>query len=173
MFASEEPVDARPNALAPTAPPARPGARATTGRTSLDAGFASLTDLEPRSAEPAESEERALQPEPTPLAAEDGWLLELDDAAADRGLGPVVPGTASIDGVVPLALEASYCEPEPRSRALSRAATRAAAAVTLFAGALGLFTCFLCGFIVLTVIGTYFRGPNWEFYWSPADWPAH
>jgi quinol-cytochrome oxidoreductase complex cytochrome b subunit len=41
------------------------------------------------------------------------------------------------------------------------------------AGALGLFTCFLCGFIVLTVIGTYFRGPNWHFYWSPADWPAH
>jgi quinol-cytochrome oxidoreductase complex cytochrome b subunit len=41
------------------------------------------------------------------------------------------------------------------------------------AGALGLFTCFLCGFIVLTVIGTYFRGPNWHFYWSPADWPVH
>ena len=41
------------------------------------------------------------------------------------------------------------------------------------AGALGLFTCFLCGFIVLTVIGTYFRGPNWGFYWSPADWPQH
>lgn len=41
------------------------------------------------------------------------------------------------------------------------------------AGALGLFTCFLCGFVVLTVIGTYFRGPNWEFYWSPASWPAH
>jgi len=41
------------------------------------------------------------------------------------------------------------------------------------AGALGLFTCFLCGFIVLTVIGTHFRGPNWEFYWSPADWPGH
>jgi quinol-cytochrome oxidoreductase complex cytochrome b subunit len=40
-------------------------------------------------------------------------------------------------------------------------------------GALGLFTCFLCGFAVLTVIGTYFRGPNWEFYWSPADWPGH
>ena len=40
------------------------------------------------------------------------------------------------------------------------------------AGALGLFTCFLCGFIVLTVIGTYFRGPNWEFFWSPADWPG-
>jgi len=41
------------------------------------------------------------------------------------------------------------------------------------AGALGLFTVFLCGFIVLTVIGTYFRGPNWEFFWSPADWPKH
>jgi hypothetical protein len=41
------------------------------------------------------------------------------------------------------------------------------------AGALGLFTCFLCGFAFLTLIGTYFRGPNWDFYWSPADWPAH
>ncbi len=41
------------------------------------------------------------------------------------------------------------------------------------AGALGLFTCFLCGFLVLTVVGTYFRGPNWDFYWSPADWPVH
>ena len=41
------------------------------------------------------------------------------------------------------------------------------------AGALGLFTCFLCGFVVLTTIGTYFRGPNWVFYWSPADWPRH
>jgi quinol-cytochrome oxidoreductase complex cytochrome b subunit len=41
------------------------------------------------------------------------------------------------------------------------------------AGALGLFTCFLCGFIVLTIVGTYFRGPNWDFYWSAADWPVH
>lgn len=41
------------------------------------------------------------------------------------------------------------------------------------AGALGLFTCFLCGFLVLTVIGIYFRGPNWVFYWSPSDWPRH
>jgi hypothetical protein len=41
------------------------------------------------------------------------------------------------------------------------------------AGALGLFTCFLCGFVVLTVIGTYFRGPNWQFYWSPSQWPVH
>jgi quinol-cytochrome oxidoreductase complex cytochrome b subunit len=41
------------------------------------------------------------------------------------------------------------------------------------AGALGLFTCFLCGFLVLTVVGTYFRGPNWDFYWSPSQWPVH
>ncbi|MBL8176153.1 MAG: cytochrome b N-terminal domain-containing protein [Bryobacterales bacterium] len=41
------------------------------------------------------------------------------------------------------------------------------------AGAMGLFTCFLCGFLVLTVIGTYFRGPNWVFYWSPSEWPKH
>ena len=41
------------------------------------------------------------------------------------------------------------------------------------AGALGLFTCFLCGFLVLTVVGTHFRGPNWDFYWSPAQWPVH
>ncbi len=41
------------------------------------------------------------------------------------------------------------------------------------AGAMGLFTCFLCGFVVLTIIGSYFRGPNWDFYWSPAEWPLH
>lgn len=41
------------------------------------------------------------------------------------------------------------------------------------AGAIGLFTCFLCGFVVLTIIGTYFRGPNWVFYWSPGEWPKH
>jgi len=41
------------------------------------------------------------------------------------------------------------------------------------AGALALFTCFVCGFVVLTVIGSYFRGPNWDFYWSPSQWPGH
>jgi quinol-cytochrome oxidoreductase complex cytochrome b subunit len=41
------------------------------------------------------------------------------------------------------------------------------------AGALALFTCFLCGFIVLTAIGEHFRGPNWDFYWSPSFWPGH
>jgi quinol-cytochrome oxidoreductase complex cytochrome b subunit len=40
-------------------------------------------------------------------------------------------------------------------------------------GAMALFTCFLCGFLFLTLIGTYFRGPNWDFYWSPAEWPGH
>ena len=41
------------------------------------------------------------------------------------------------------------------------------------AGALALFTCFLCGFVVLTIIGVHFRGPNWAFYWSPSQWPVH
>lgn len=41
------------------------------------------------------------------------------------------------------------------------------------AGALALFTCFLAGFVVLTIIGYHFRGPNWDFYWSPAQWPGH
>ncbi|HSB18776.1 MAG TPA: cytochrome b N-terminal domain-containing protein [Anaeromyxobacteraceae bacterium] len=41
------------------------------------------------------------------------------------------------------------------------------------AGALGLFTCFAVGFLVLTVVGVHFRGPNWQFYWSPSDWPGH
>lgn len=41
------------------------------------------------------------------------------------------------------------------------------------AGALALFTCFLCGFIVLTIVGTYFRGPNWDFFWSKSQWPGH
>jgi quinol-cytochrome oxidoreductase complex cytochrome b subunit len=41
------------------------------------------------------------------------------------------------------------------------------------AGALALFTCFLCGFAVLTIVGVHFRGPNWGFYWSPAEWPVH
>ena len=37
----------------------------------------------------------------------------------------------------------------------------------------GLYLGFLCGFVLLTVVGTHFRGPNWQFYWSPADWPVH
>jgi quinol-cytochrome oxidoreductase complex cytochrome b subunit len=39
--------------------------------------------------------------------------------------------------------------------------------------AIALFTCFLAGFVVLTYVGMNLRGPNWGFYWSPADWPVH
>ncbi len=39
--------------------------------------------------------------------------------------------------------------------------------------AIALFTCFVIGFIILTIMGTYFRGPNWHFYWSPSLWPVH
>jgi quinol-cytochrome oxidoreductase complex cytochrome b subunit len=41
------------------------------------------------------------------------------------------------------------------------------------AGALALFTCFIVGFVVLTIIGVHFRGPNWQFYWVPSEWPGH
>ncbi len=40
-------------------------------------------------------------------------------------------------------------------------------------GAVALFTCFLIGFVILTYFATVHRGPNWDFYWSQADWPAH
>ncbi|MCH8285202.1 cytochrome b N-terminal domain-containing protein [candidate division KSB1 bacterium] len=39
--------------------------------------------------------------------------------------------------------------------------------------AIALFTSFLTGFLILTVMGSYFRGPNWEFFWSPSQWPNH
>jgi quinol-cytochrome oxidoreductase complex cytochrome b subunit len=39
--------------------------------------------------------------------------------------------------------------------------------------AIALFTCFLAGFVVLTAMGSIFRGPNWHFYWWPSLWPTH
>ena len=39
--------------------------------------------------------------------------------------------------------------------------------------AVALFTCFLAGFVVLTAMGSIFRGPNWHFYWWPSQWPTH
>jgi quinol-cytochrome oxidoreductase complex cytochrome b subunit len=38
--------------------------------------------------------------------------------------------------------------------------------------ALVLFTCTLVALVVFTVVGIWFRGPNWDFYWSPSYWPA-
>jgi len=38
--------------------------------------------------------------------------------------------------------------------------------------AIGLFTCFLVDFIILTWFATVHRGPNWEFYWHQSDWPV-
>ncbi len=40
-------------------------------------------------------------------------------------------------------------------------------------GAIALFTCFLAGFVILTYVATYLRGPNWDFYWSRDQWPTH
>ncbi|UCE49787.1 MAG: hypothetical protein JSW47_06475, partial [Phycisphaerales bacterium] len=38
--------------------------------------------------------------------------------------------------------------------------------------AIGLFTCSLVLFTMLTYFATVHRGPNWGFYWSQADWPV-
>ncbi len=37
---------------------------------------------------------------------------------------------------------------------------------------IGLFTGFLIGFTLFTVIGVFLRGPNWQFYWFWQSWPA-
>jgi quinol-cytochrome oxidoreductase complex cytochrome b subunit len=39
--------------------------------------------------------------------------------------------------------------------------------------AIALFTTILVAFVILTIIGTQFRGPNWDFYWSKSQWPVH
>jgi len=36
---------------------------------------------------------------------------------------------------------------------------------------MALFTCAVVGLIVLTVVGVWFRGPDWEFYWLKSQWP--
>ncbi len=38
--------------------------------------------------------------------------------------------------------------------------------------AIGLFSCFLICFVILTYFATFLRGPNWDFYWSQAHWPT-
>jgi quinol-cytochrome oxidoreductase complex cytochrome b subunit len=37
---------------------------------------------------------------------------------------------------------------------------------------IGLFTCALILFAILTYFAAVHRGPNWGFYWSQADWPV-
>ncbi len=40
-------------------------------------------------------------------------------------------------------------------------------------GAIAVFTSYIVGFLVLTYVGTYLRGPNWDFFWSRSSWPLH
>lgn len=39
--------------------------------------------------------------------------------------------------------------------------------------AIAVFCCFLVFYVVLTYFGTVHRGPNWDFYWWPTQWPGH
>lgn len=38
--------------------------------------------------------------------------------------------------------------------------------------ALALFTCTFMALVIFTAMGIWFRGPNWEFYWSVNQWPV-
>jgi quinol-cytochrome oxidoreductase complex cytochrome b subunit len=38
--------------------------------------------------------------------------------------------------------------------------------------AIALFSFAITGLIIYTAIGIWFRGPNWEFYWSISQWPV-
>jgi len=38
--------------------------------------------------------------------------------------------------------------------------------------ALALFTCTFVALVIFTAVGIWFRGPNWEFFWSVNQWPV-
>jgi len=38
--------------------------------------------------------------------------------------------------------------------------------------ALVLFTCSFIALVIFTVVGIFFRGPNWDFFWSASQWPV-
>jgi quinol-cytochrome oxidoreductase complex cytochrome b subunit len=37
---------------------------------------------------------------------------------------------------------------------------------------IALFTAALVGLVLFTAMGIWFRGPNWEFFWSQSEWPV-
>ncbi len=39
-------------------------------------------------------------------------------------------------------------------------------------GVLALFTTTFVALVIFTIVGIWFRGPNWEFFWSPGQWPV-
>ncbi len=39
-------------------------------------------------------------------------------------------------------------------------------------GALALFTTTFVALVIFTIVGIWFRGPNWEFFWSHNQWPV-
>ncbi len=40
-------------------------------------------------------------------------------------------------------------------------------------GVVAFFTCFVVSFVIMTYFAAVHRGPNWEFYWWPSQWPTH
>lgn len=37
---------------------------------------------------------------------------------------------------------------------------------------IALFTAVIAGLVLFTAMGIWFRGPNWEFFWSKSEWPV-
>lgn len=37
---------------------------------------------------------------------------------------------------------------------------------------IALFTAAMAGLVLFTAMGIWFRGPNWEFFWSQSEWPV-
>ena len=54
---------------------------------------------------------------------------------------------------------------------LAAEAVRRRTSSTRMAG-MTLFTCTFVALLIFTAVGIWFRGPNWEFYWSSARWPV-
>ena len=40
-------------------------------------------------------------------------------------------------------------------------------------GAMAVFCCFFVAYVLLTYFATIHRGPNWDFYWWPSQWPRY
>jgi len=45
--------------------------------------------------------------------------------------------------------------------------------MSLRMSAIAMFTCAMTGIVIYTAIGIWFRGPDWEFFWSVSQWPVN
>jgi len=89
------------------------------------------------------------------FTVQNGWLRNWYPDVSQWGSTLINPGTVFVAGFALWSLGAVRLSGSTRM------------------GAVALFTCFVVAFVILTYFATFMRGPNWGFYWSPADWPEH